>query len=669
MKHSFLTILLTLFSGLPAVLGQDITATITHESANGASDGAIDLTENGGFPPYEYSWKGPGGFTATTQDISGLAPGQYCVTVTDALCGTASLCRIVRRCDPILTASAGVRCPYNSNGYFTMWLSGAGTFNLQWSDGYTQTQQSTGGFTFVQRTGLDLGVYCVTVTNAYGCSESICRNVSSSIQPMQVTGTTQQPSCGTTTGSITLSVTGGASPYGYQWSDGAQTKDRTGLSAGTYTVTVSDKNGCTEDASFTISPSVSNLKISIAGISMVSNCISEYICDGLINIEISGGTPPYSYAWKKNGVLFSSQQDISNLCKALYQVNVTDASGCTAVKTVNICCCGDPGEPGHGGSGPVEGACGFEPITINGQTTQALGSQGGSINLSVDASSISFSLEWKKDGQYYSNEQNISNLQPGQYCVTVDNGCTTKSKCFTIVNCDNANITVTGTTNPTCEDYEAGAVDISVSGNGAIPYKYKWSNGSNNQDLEGLNAGTYTVTVTDNNGCTGSSSFTIGTTTIDIVDGVCIQYSYCGSEIVKVQEFSSEWDFYPTDCRFARIVCENYTGPYIDLGLDDEYPTGDPTDCTILWRCANGQVYDISYGTTETELVGGIDDCGQPYCAYISYCYYQDLGGYDENSVQLASYGNITSFPGDYQGPSCNLPGCSPISPCCKNKY
>lgn len=216
MKHSLLAISLALFAGASAVLGQDLTATVTHQSASGINDGAIDLSINGGFPPYEYSWKGPNGFIATAQDISGLAPGQYCVTVTDALCGTAALCRIVRRCDPILGAATGVRCPYNSNGFFTLWLSGAGTFSLQWSDGYTQTQQSTGNFTFVQRTGLNLGVYCVTVTNAYGCTESICWNVSSSVQPMQVTGELQQPVCATLNGgAITLSATGGVPPYTY----------------------------------------------------------------------------------------------------------------------------------------------------------------------------------------------------------------------------------------------------------------------------------------------------------------------------------------------------------------------------------------------------------------------------------------------------------------------
>lgn len=631
MKNSFLSLFLTFFTGLSAVMGQDITSTVTHESNNGAQDGSIDLTVNGGFPPYEYSWKGPGGFTATTEDIANLAPGQYCVTVTDALCGTAALCRIVRRCDPIIGAGAGVKCPYNANGFFTLWLSGSGTFKLQWSDGYTQTQQSTGGLTPVQRTGLNPGVYCVTVTNAYGCSESICRSVSSSIQPMQVTGEVQQPTCGMATGAVTLIPSGGLSPYTYLWSDGAQTKDRTNLNPGTYTVTVTDKNSCTKETSFTITPSVPNLKISIADISMVSDCISEFICDGAINIEISGGTAPYTYVWSKDGAIFSTQQDINNLCKGNYQLTVTDASGCTTSKTIIICCC-STSEPGHGGE-----PCPFgtSTISINGQVTQAVGLQGGSINLSISAGSSSYSLVWKKNGQFYSYDKNITNLQPGEYCVYVNNGCFSQTKCFTIVDCGNTTISISGTTNPTCEDYEAGAVDVSVSGNGTSPYKYKWSNGSINQDLDGLTAGTYTVTVTDNNGCTGTNSFTISTTQINIVNQGCSQLTMCGSEVVEVQQFDPNWQFEP-DCRYAKVVCANgYVGPLQYLGATKEYPFG-PTGCVVQWKCLNGQIYTQYTGQTVVLSIGGVDACGIPSCKRVSGCYYPDLDVVDiESLVEL----------------------------------
>lgn len=673
MKHPFLSILFAFFAGTTAIFGQDLTATVTHQSAPNVNDGAIDLTENGGFPPYEYAWKGPNGFTATTQDISSLAPGQYCVTVTDALCGTAAMCRIVCRCDPIIVHGTAVGCPYNSNGIFTLLLSGQGSFNLQWSDGVNQTLPSSGAVTWTQRTGLDLGVYCVTVTNAAGCSESVCGSVSSSVQPIQVNGNLQQPNCNTLSGgAITLVVTGGASPYTYLWSDNSQAKDRTNLNPGQYCVTVTDRKGCTETECFNIVAGAPSVKIAVADITMPEICTEAPPCEGAVNIEILDGTAPYSYSWVRQGGGFtSSQQDISNLClTGNYSVTVTDVQGCTAQKTVKICCCGNYGEPGQP---TLPGECDFGigyQINLNGQATPAFGTQGGSINISFNEGTQGYSLVWKKDGQFFSYNKNITNLQPGQYCVTVKKGCYQEFKCFNIVNCDDTNITVSGTTNPTCQDYEAGKISITLGGNGAGPFKYKWSNGSINQNLEDLTAGTYTVTVTDNNGCTGTSSFTINTTQINIINQGCTQITMCGSEVVKVQQFDVNWQF-ESDCRYARVVCANgYVGPLEYLGATEEYPAG-PTGCIIRLRCLNGQIYDQYTGQTLTELVGGIDNCGLPYCAYLSYCYYQELGGYDENSVRFVSNGYISNIQGDFLGQSCpSGPGCNtPWSPCCENKY
>lgn len=399
---------------------------------------------------------------------------------------------------------------------------------------------------------------------------------------------------------------------------------------------------------------------------MPEACTESPTCEGAINIEASGGTAPYFYSWSGPNGFTSNQQDISNLCRTgNYSVTVTDAQGCTSQKTIKICCCGNYGEPGIP---PLPGECNFgigAAINLNGQATPAFGTQGGSINISFNEGTGDYSLVWTKDGQFFSYNKNISNLQPGQYCVTVKKGCYAQSKCFNIVNCANTTISVSGSTNPTCDGYEAGKITIAIGGNGATPYKYKWSNGSINQNLEELTAGTYTVTVTDNNGCTGTNSFTINTVDIDFVDGFCIRFTVCGSEIVKVQEFDLHWQYMPGNCRYARLVCENYVGPYQDLGLTKEYPFG-PTGCVIRYRCTNGQIYAQYTGQTVVLSVGGVDACGIPYCKRIGICYYDypNFSGYDLESAveigpgQLEQYSFPCEILCDWASP-CNNPNTS----------
>ena len=155
---------------------------------------------------------------------------------------------------------------------------------------------------------------------------------------------------------------------------------------------------------------------------------------------------------------------------------------------------------------------------------------------------------------------------------------------------------------------------------------------------------------------------------LTVVNQGCTSYTYCGSQVVNVQQFSENWQVDPFDCSRMRVVCANgYEGPWITVPPTPSYPFG-PYACVIEWICANGDLYDQVTGYTETGLVGGIDECGVPYCAYVTYCYYPQLDGYDENSIQLTGqYGNITRT---YYGSGCNLPiYCNPPSTCCRYKY
>jgi hypothetical protein len=403
-------LMLVLFAKLQA---QDIQGIVTHESINGANDGAVNITMTGGYPPYTFEWSGPSGFTATTEDINGLKPGSYCVTATDNLCATVTYCGYVRICDPVFYAATWVNCPYNTNGAFALLLSGQGPFSLVWNDGFTQQVPGP----YVRRDGLNIGQYCVTVTNAAGCSETVCKGVFSSIEPIQVNSALIQPTCGYTQGAIDLTVTGGVSPYTYQWSDNVQTEDRTNLNPGNYCVTITDKKSCTQTRCVNITPVYNNLSVGTNTITMNSDC-EESRCSGQINTTPTGGTPPYSYNWSGPSNFTSNQEDIDFLCNGYYDVTLSDQNGCTTVKSYEICCCS-----GSSTSPNQEGMCNTSPIQINGQVSQITSSQNtGAINLFVSAGS-SYSLVWRKNGQVFSYSNNISNLSTGTYCVTVNNGC------------------------------------------------------------------------------------------------------------------------------------------------------------------------------------------------------------------------------------------------------
>ena len=133
--------------------------------------------------------------------------------------------------------------------------------------------------------------------------------------------------CGTDPGTSTVSVSGGTPPYTYQWSNGASSSSATNLNPGTYTVTITDGNGCTTLSS-TIVPVVNNpLAVNVT----TNNAIGGN-CDGSASALASGGTPPYNHSWTSGANTVTA----SNLCPGSYTVAVTDDIGCAYTETVTI---------------------------------------------------------------------------------------------------------------------------------------------------------------------------------------------------------------------------------------------------------------------------------------------------------------------------------------------
>ncbi len=442
---------------------------VTNASSVGASDGAVNLTVTGGTAPYSFSWSNG----ATTEDISGLNAGTYNVTITDDNGCTASASATVsENAAPINTSTAvtNATCNGDANGAINLTVTG-GTppYSFSWSNGATTEDIS----------GLIAGNYSVTITDDNGSTANASATV---IQPPALntsTNVTDASSVGATDGAIDLTVTGGTAPYSFSWSNGATTEDISGLNAGTYNVTITDDNGCTTSASATVSENAAPINTSTA----VTNATCNGDANGAINLTVTGGTPPYSFSWS-NG---ATTEDISGLIAGNYSVTITDDNGSTANASATV----------------------IQPPALNTSTNvtdaSSVGASDGAVNLTVTGGTAPYSFSWSNGA----TTEDISGLNAGTYNVTItdDNGCTTSASATVSENAAPIN-TSTAVTNATCNGDANGAINLTVTG-GTPPYSFSWSNGATTEDISGLIAGNYSVTITDDNGSTANASATV----------------------------------------------------------------------------------------------------------------------------------------------------------------
>jgi gliding motility-associated-like protein len=450
--------------GEPATL--DFIAVVDSVNCFGGNEGAITLTTTGGTQPYTFLWND----AATTEDRTNLFQGTYTVTVTDANSCTRVTSFTVSQPSVLAISSVidSVSCFAGNDGEINITPSGGTpSFTYLWN----------GGATTQDRTGLTAGNYTVTVTDQNSCTVSSSFTVS---QPsaLAISSVIDSVSCfAGSDGAIDITPSGGTPSYTYLWNGGATTQDRTGLIAGTYTVTVTDQNSCTVSNSFTVSQP---LALAISSVIDSVSCFAG--SDGAINITPSGGTPSYTYLW--NGG--ATTQDRTGLTAGTYTVTVTDQNSCTV-----------------SGSFTVSQPSAFSISSTVDSVTCFAGSD-GAIDITPSGGTPSYTYLWNGGA----TTQDRTGLTAGTYTVTVtdQNSCTV-SNSFTVNQPSSFSISST-VDSVTCFAGSDGAIDISPSG-GTPSYTYLWNGGAITQDRTGLIAGIYTVTVTDQNSCTVSGSFTV----------------------------------------------------------------------------------------------------------------------------------------------------------------
>ncbi|MBI3500218.1 MAG: T9SS type A sorting domain-containing protein [Bacteroidetes bacterium] len=327
-------------------------------------------------------------------------------------------------------------------------------------------------------------VHTCSQHNICGCTPWVCCSganqwvvtQSTSTSTMNITINTYGNSC-LPNDSATVNVSGGTPPYSFSWSNGQTTQTATGLTAGTYSVTVNDSS-CVDTKTFTITPPV-QINLSGSGTNPVCNGGNN----GSASISASGGTLPYSYNWSNGG----TTQTITGLSAGNYSVVVADSNGCSATNTITI-------------SNPFAIVVALSAFT----NCSCYNSSDGSASVNAYNGTSPYTFVWS-NGQ---TGQNATGLQAGNYIVTVtDSNDCTGTHTITIYSPSPLTASVS-VNNPGCYNGNNGTATVNANG-GIAPYSYSWSNGQTSQTITGLSAGNYTVTVMDNNGCTNIVSVSV----------------------------------------------------------------------------------------------------------------------------------------------------------------
>jgi len=366
------------------------TASISNQTnvdCNGASSGSATAAGSSGTPPYTFAWSS-GGTMATENN---LPAGDFTVTVTDADGCTATAMLTLTE-PPVLIANAT-----STNASDMGLMDGSATANPTGGTPVYSYNWSNGGTTQTI-TGLGAGMFTVTVTDANGCTAVETVSVSDvNCSLVSVNFSSTDVSCnGDNDGTATVTVNNGTEPITYLWSTGGMEATETGLPAGTVSVTITDANNCSVAGNVTISePPVLNLNVTAQ-----TNVDCNGSATGTATVAASGGTPGYNFAWSTGGLAATE----NNLPSGTHAVTVTDANGCTTFTEVTIT------EP--------------DALTAGLSATDetVLGGNDGTASAKPTGGTPGYTFLWD-NGQ---TTATISNLAPGQYCVTITDakGCT-----------------------------------------------------------------------------------------------------------------------------------------------------------------------------------------------------------------------------------------------------
>lgn len=516
------------------------TAEISHPSCE-EENGSISVSAFGGASPYTYNWSHDPSISTPT--ATGLAAGDYTVTVTDNN-GCQDEVFIAIENIPLVSVDAEVTnagCNQNTGSISLVLMNGAYPLSFSWDHDANLDGPIA--------TGLGIGSYRVTVTEAAGCQQIATFTISEEDGVGASIVSFTNPSCESDTGEISISATGGQAPYQFAWSHDPSLNAAiaTGLAAGPYSITVTDVNGCQDILETTLIPT-DNLNISVSTI--------PQSCTGLNDGQatVSSLNPgPFTYEW--NTPVGSTTNSVSNLPPGNYMVTVVDQDGCSSVNDFII-------EPAL----PIELTTSFTPSCLNElngtATAVATGGAGG------------FTYLWSG----MQEESSVTGLEPGIFSVTVtDANACSSSAVIVVPAAPFPTVSVIETTEPDCAIENSGAIEVVATG-GVGSINYQWDDPQNQMGplATSLNPGTYTVIATDENGCSSFLSIDLATlpnfilSVATTADPACFDDA-TGTAVAVVQGGSGNFTYQWSDPlaqstpQATNLVAGDYTVTITDL--------------------------------------------------------------------------------------------------------
>jgi gliding motility-associated-like protein len=473
----------TYFVGISDIQMSGTLLSQTDPTCPGTCDGTVDVIATGGFGTITYDLD-----NTFTQFGSGtfnsICDGSHAITLTDQGFCVFVIPFNLTEPAPIVytTAATNVTCNGGNNGQITFNAPSGGTAPYQYSIDNGTTFQASPTFT-----GLTAGTYNVVVRDANNCLQAATATIT---EPTTITFTTSHTdlTCfGNASGTITIVASGGTGALQYSINGGTTYQSSFSffaLAAGTYNISVKDANNCVVTGTVTVAEPAA---LSATYTSTPATC--NGVCDGTIQVNASGGTTPYLYS-SNNGVVYQTASLLAGLCAGSHQVFIKDANNCLIGTTQSI----------------------TEPTAITFTTVlnpSTCGLPNGDITITANGgtSGYQYSID---NGATLQASNAFTGLAANTYPVLVEdaNGCQVM-QIETITNEASPVITAVFVTDVNCNAVCDGIIDVTASGGtGALQYNI----GGANQAAGVFNAvcaNTYTVTVTDANGCQAVQTATV----------------------------------------------------------------------------------------------------------------------------------------------------------------
>ena len=592
----------------------EVNDTTSPELCSGEENGTATLDILGGTPDYSVIWSGPSGFASATQNITGLAAGDYSYEVFDA-----NLCMVVGSITieegfliELTTDSENTSCN-EANGEVSVVVSGGEEpYDIAWVDSDLNTVGTTETVG-----GLTSGAYSVLVIDDFGCTASSTATISDS-DAIEITGTTMDPLCDdASNGTIFIEATGGIGNFTYDWvgPDGFSSDQEviSDLAAGTYVIEITDESGCIAAESFELfAPE------SLSASSTVQNVSCFGQNDGSIELVISGGTPDYLVSWTGPNGFVSDQNTINNLEPGLYELSILDANLCLFENNFEI---SENNEL---------------VLSVSNNDFLCFGFETGSIDLTISGGSAPYEILWTGSNGFSSINEDLINLASGEYTCNVldESGCSAE---LVVLIEENPELEISiDETQPACLSSD-GQLLATVIG-GTPGYNYFWYDLDNGNTLLGitpeitdLSAGNYLIEAFDDRGCPVSANIALS----DASGSIGVE----NNDVLCFDDFNGSIDATVEGAELPYSV--EWTGP--DGFTSDQEDIADLAagDYVIQVVDALGCVFSEVVAIEEPEELAASATPGNPLC-----------GGDVSGAILLNITGGIEPFAVTWVGPN-----------------